>query len=50
MSEGLDREGWLAALRLRVPEVAAAEAFVRQAGGALLVDVREDKIHRFAEF
>jgi sulfur-carrier protein adenylyltransferase/sulfurtransferase len=42
MSEGLDRERWLADLRLRVPEVAAAEAFVRQAGGALLVDVRED--------
>jgi molybdopterin/thiamine biosynthesis adenylyltransferase/rhodanese-related sulfurtransferase len=42
MSEGLDRERWLADLRLRVPEVAAAEAFVRQAGGALLIDVRED--------
>ncbi|HVI54680.1 MAG TPA: molybdopterin-synthase adenylyltransferase MoeB [Luteibacter sp.] len=42
MSEGLDRERWLADLRLRVPEVAAADAFVRQAGGALLVDVRED--------
>ena len=42
MSEGLDREHWLAELRLRVPEVAAAEAFVRQASGALLVDVRED--------
>ncbi|KLD74753.1 molybdopterin biosynthesis protein MoeB [Xanthomonas hyacinthi DSM 19077] len=27
---------------MRVPEVAAAEAFVRQAGGALLIDVRED--------
>ena len=42
MSEGLDRERWLAELRLRVPEVAATDAFVRQAGGALLVDVRED--------
>jgi molybdopterin/thiamine biosynthesis adenylyltransferase/rhodanese-related sulfurtransferase len=42
MSEGLDRERWLAGLRLRVPEVAATDAFVRQAGGALLVDVRED--------
>jgi molybdopterin/thiamine biosynthesis adenylyltransferase/rhodanese-related sulfurtransferase len=42
MSEGLDRERWLADLRLRVPEVAATDAFVRQAGGALLVDVRED--------
>jgi sulfur-carrier protein adenylyltransferase/sulfurtransferase len=42
MSEGLDRERWLAGLRLRVPEVAATDAFVRQASGALLVDVRED--------
>ena len=42
MSERLDRERWLADLRLRVPEVAPTEAFVRQAGGALLVDVRED--------
>jgi molybdopterin/thiamine biosynthesis adenylyltransferase/rhodanese-related sulfurtransferase len=42
MSEGLDRERWLAGLRLRIPEVAATDAFVRQASGALLVDVRED--------
>ncbi|WP_213947305.1 molybdopterin-synthase adenylyltransferase MoeB [Luteibacter sp. dw_328] len=42
MSESLDRERWLADLRLRVPEVAPAEALIRQAGGALLVDVRED--------
>lgn len=42
MSEGLDRERWLAGLRLSVPEVAATDAFVRQASGALLVDVRED--------
>ena len=42
MSEGLDRERWLAGLRLRVPEVVATDAFVRQASGALLVDVRED--------
>lgn len=42
MSEGLDRERWLAELRLRVPEVVPTDAFVRQAGGALLVDVRED--------
>src|SRR4051812_5059510 len=42
MSEGLDRERWLADLRLRVPEVVATDAFVRQAAGALLVDVRED--------
>lgn len=42
MSEGLDRERWLADLRRQVPEVVAADAFVRQARGALLVDVRED--------
>lgn len=42
MSESLDRERWLADLRLRIPEVTAPEAFVRQASGALLVDVRED--------
>jgi molybdopterin/thiamine biosynthesis adenylyltransferase/rhodanese-related sulfurtransferase len=42
MSEGLDRERWLADLRRQVPEVVATDAFVRQAGGALLVDVRED--------
>jgi molybdopterin/thiamine biosynthesis adenylyltransferase/rhodanese-related sulfurtransferase len=42
MSESLDRERWLADLRLRVPEVAPTEALIRQAGGALLVDVRED--------
>lgn len=42
MSEDLNRERWLADLRLRVPEVVATDAFVRQAGGALLVDVRED--------
>lgn len=42
MSEGLDRERWLAELRRQVPEVVATDAFVRQAGGALLVDVRED--------
>ncbi len=42
MSEGLDRERWLAGLRLRVPEVAATDAFVRQASGALLVDVRDE--------
>jgi molybdopterin/thiamine biosynthesis adenylyltransferase/rhodanese-related sulfurtransferase len=42
MSEGLDRERWLADLRRQVPEVIVTDAFVRQAGGALLVDVRED--------
>jgi sulfur-carrier protein adenylyltransferase/sulfurtransferase len=42
MSESLDRESWLAALRQRVPEIPPAEAFARQAQGALLIDVRED--------
>ncbi|GLQ46151.1 molybdopterin biosynthesis protein MoeB [Dyella lipolytica] len=42
MSESLDRESWLAALRQRVPEISPTEAFNRQAQGALLIDVRED--------
>jgi sulfur-carrier protein adenylyltransferase/sulfurtransferase len=42
MSESLDRESWLAALRQRVPEISPKEAFARQAQGALLIDVRED--------
>lgn len=42
MSESLDRESWLAALRQRVPEISPTEAFARQAQGALLIDVRED--------
>lgn len=42
MSEPLDRDSWLAALRQRVPEISPAEAFSRQAQGALLIDVRED--------
>ena len=42
MSESLDRDSWLAALRQSVPEVSPAEAFGRPAQGALLIDVRED--------
>lgn len=42
MSEPLDRESWLAALRQHVPEISPAEAFSQQAQGALLIDVRED--------
>jgi sulfur-carrier protein adenylyltransferase/sulfurtransferase len=42
MADHLDRDHWLAGLRQRVAEVGAAEASVRQAAGALLLDVRED--------
>lgn len=42
MSEPLNRESWLATLRQSVPEISPAEAFGRQAKGALLIDVRED--------
>ena len=42
MSEPLDRDSWLAALRQSVPEISPADAFGRQAQGALLIDVRED--------
>ncbi|WNL44001.1 molybdopterin-synthase adenylyltransferase MoeB [Dyella sp. BiH032] len=42
MTESFNRESWLAELRQRVPEIAPAEALARQAGGALLIDVRED--------
>jgi len=42
MTEGLDRERWLASIRAKVDEVAPVEALTRQARGALLVDVRED--------
>jgi molybdopterin/thiamine biosynthesis adenylyltransferase/rhodanese-related sulfurtransferase len=42
MSESLDRDSWLAALRQRVPEISPAEAFGQQAQGALLIDVREE--------
>jgi sulfur-carrier protein adenylyltransferase/sulfurtransferase len=42
MSEPLDRDSWLAALRQSVPEISPADAFTRQTQGALLIDVRED--------
>ncbi|MEP7186707.1 MAG: rhodanese-like domain-containing protein, partial [Rhodanobacter sp.] len=42
MSESLNRDAWLEALRERVPEVSPAQALVRQAQGDLLIDVRED--------
>jgi sulfur-carrier protein adenylyltransferase/sulfurtransferase len=42
MNSPLDRDSWLADLRQRVPEISPAEAFSRQAQGALLIDVRED--------
>lgn len=42
MTEGLDRERWLEGLRARIPETTASDALVRQQGGALLVDVREE--------
>jgi sulfur-carrier protein adenylyltransferase/sulfurtransferase len=42
MSESLNRDAWLAALRQQVVEISPAEAFARQAKGALLIDVRED--------
>ncbi|SFW26378.1 molybdopterin-synthase adenylyltransferase MoeB [Luteibacter sp. UNCMF366Tsu5.1] len=42
MTDDLNRDRWLTDLRSRVPEVSATEALVRQQGGALLVDVREE--------
>jgi len=42
MTQETDRDSWLAGLRRTVPEVPAAEGLVRQAAGALLIDVRED--------
>ncbi|GAA0707093.1 molybdopterin-synthase adenylyltransferase MoeB [Dyella marensis] len=42
MTESFNRESWLAQLRQQVPEISPAEALTRQAGGALLIDVRED--------
>ena len=42
MTASFNRESWLAELRQRVPEISPAEALARQAGGALLIDVRED--------
>jgi len=42
MTEGLDRDRWLASIRAKVGELSPVEAWARQGRGALLVDVRED--------
>ncbi len=42
MSDPLNRDAWLNALRARIPEVAPTRALALQAQGALLLDVRED--------
>ena len=42
MSEPLNRDSWLGALRERIPEVTPAQALAAQAQGGLLIDVRED--------
>ena len=42
MSEPLNREAWLDALRERIAEIPPTQALAQQAQGALLVDVRED--------
>lgn len=42
MSDTLNRETWLAALRERVPEITPLQALAAQAQGGLLIDVRED--------
>ncbi len=42
MTEGLDRDRWLASIRAKVGELSPVEALARQGRGALLVDVRED--------
>ena len=42
MSEPLNRDAWLTALRARIPEVAPTRALALQSQGALLLDVRED--------
>ncbi|HEV7776527.1 MAG TPA: molybdopterin-synthase adenylyltransferase MoeB [Luteibacter sp.] len=42
MSERLDRDSWMAALRERVVEIAPGDAVRRQLAGAVLIDVRED--------
>ena len=42
MSDPLNRDAWLTALRARIPEVAPTRALALQAQGALLLDVRED--------
>ena len=42
MNEPLNRESWLDALRLRIPEITPAQALLMQQQGGLLVDVRDD--------
>ncbi|WP_426703113.1 molybdopterin-synthase adenylyltransferase MoeB [Rhodanobacter sp. Col0626] len=42
MSEPLNREAWLLALRERIPEITPGDALIRQGQGSLLIDVRED--------
>ena len=42
MSESLNRDAWLDALRRQIPEITPAQALTAQAQGALLIDVRED--------
>lgn len=42
MSDSLNREAWLRALRERIPEITPSQALARQSQGALLIDVRED--------
>ncbi len=42
MSEPLNRDAWLTALRARTSELAPTQALALQAQGALLLDVRED--------
>ena len=42
MNTPLDRESWLTSLRESLSEISPAEALLKQAQGALLIDVRED--------
>jgi len=42
MSESLNRDAWLDALRRQIPEITPAQALTAHAQGALLIDVRED--------
>ena len=42
MSNPLNRDGWLDALRATIPEITPTEALTAQAHGGLLIDVRED--------
>ncbi len=42
MSDPLNRDAWLTALRARIPELAPTRALALQALGALLLDVREE--------